>query len=301
MARNERQWSAADLPDLTGRTVVVTGASSGLGTATATELARVGADVVLAVRDVAKGEAVAAGITGRTQVRELDLADLASVRRFAEDWSGDLDILINNAGIMQVPQGKTVDGFELQIGTNHLGVFALTNLLLPHITGRVVTLSSDLHRRGKIDLDDLNFERRSYDPLQAYSQSKLANLLFSLELQRRLTNASSGVLSMAAHPGLSKTNLVSHVRGVTKILTSVLGQSAEMGALPTLYAATVDLPGNTYVGPGGFAHMRGYPEVGQPSKSAQDIGTAVALWDISEKLTKVGWTPPASPEHRPTH
>ncbi|RIJ77453.1 SDR family NAD(P)-dependent oxidoreductase [Nakamurella silvestris] len=285
MTRN--RWTAEDLPDLTGRTVVVTGASSGLGTATAEAFAGAGARVVLAVRNVAKGDKAAAGIAGRTEVRELDLGDLASVRRFAEGWTGDLDVLVNNAGIMQVPFGRTADGFELQIGTNHLGVFALTNLLLPHITDRVVTVSSDLARRGKIDLADLNWERRTYEPLQAYCQSKLANLLFTAELQRRLSNSSSSVRALSAHPGVSKTNLVSHVRGVTKVFTRVMGQSAAMGALPTLYAATVDLPGNTYVGPGGFAHVRGYPEVVQTPASARDVGTAVALWDISEELTKV--------------
>src|SRR4051812_37846683 len=167
------KWTSADLPDLSGRTIVVTGASSGLGAVTARELARAGAHVVLAVRDVAKGEAVAASLPGAREVRPLDLASLASVRTFAEGWSGDLDLLVNNAGIMAVPQGLTADGFELQLGTNHLGHFALTNLLLPRITDRVVTVSSAAHRVGRMDFDDLNWQRRRYDRWRAYGQAKL--------------------------------------------------------------------------------------------------------------------------------
>src|SRR3954466_13788491 len=175
------KWTAADLPDLSGRTIVVTGASSGLGAVTARELARAGARVVLAVRDVAKGERVANGWAGSWEVRELDLASLASVHAFAAAWSGDLDVLINNAGIMAVPQGRTVDGFELQFGTNHLGHFALTNLLLGPVTDRVVTVSSGAHRIGKLHLDDLNWEQRRYDRWRVYGQSKLSNLLFTME------------------------------------------------------------------------------------------------------------------------
>ena len=166
------RWAAAHLPDQSGRTAIVTGATSGLGLVTARELARVGARVVLAVRDPAKGERTAATMAGPTEVRRLDLADLTSVRAFAAGWTEPLDFLINNAGIMRVPQGRTRDGFELQFGTNHLGPFALTNLLLPHITSRVVTVSSQLHRRGRLDLDDLNWQRRRYRSLQAYCDSK---------------------------------------------------------------------------------------------------------------------------------
>jgi len=176
-----KRWTAADLPDMRGRTVIVTGASSGIGVPTANELARAGARVVLAVRNVAKGEEVARRAGGQAEVRRLELTDLASVRAFADAWSGPIDVLINNAGIMMVPQAKTADGFELQIGTNHLGHFALTNLLLPHITDRVVTVSSQLHRGGHVDVDDLNWERRKYDPSRAYADSKQANLLFTLE------------------------------------------------------------------------------------------------------------------------
>src|SRR6476660_7950207 len=180
-------WTAADLSSWTGRTVVVTGANSGLGLATARELARVGARVVLAVRDLARGEQAAASLDGNVRVRHLDLANLDSVRTFAADWTGPLDVLINNAGIMMVPAGLTADGFELQFGTNHLGHFALTNLLLPHVTDRVVTVSSGAHRIGKMHLDDLNWEHRRYDRWRVYGQTKLSNLLFTKELQRRLT------------------------------------------------------------------------------------------------------------------
>ena len=175
------------IPDLSGQTVIITGANSGIGRAAAQALATAGARVVLAVRDQAKGEAAAANIPGTTEVRPLDLARLDSVRAFAADWQGDIDLLINNAGVMIPPLSRTVDGFELQFGTNHLGHFALTNLLLPQVTGRVVTVSSDAHRGGAIDFDDLNWERKRYRPWRAYGQSKLANLLFTSELQRRLT------------------------------------------------------------------------------------------------------------------
>src|SRR4051812_1215818 len=203
-------WNVSDIPDLTGRTAVVTGANSGLGIATTQALAEAGAHVVLAVRDVARGRAAAATVNGSTEVRHLDLADLSSVRQFAESWKGDLDLLINNAGGMMLPESKTADGFEMQFGTNHLGHFALTNLLLPQVTDRVVTVSSGAHRWVKeIDFDDLNSTRK-YVPRRAYGQSKLANLLFTLELQRRLTEVGSPVRALAAHPGYAATNLQSH-------------------------------------------------------------------------------------------
>jgi NAD(P)-dependent dehydrogenase (short-subunit alcohol dehydrogenase family) len=286
-------WTAADLPDLSGRTVVVTGASSGLGAVTARELARVGAHVVLAVRDVAKGEGVAASFAGDWEVRELDLASLASVRAFAAGWSGPLDVLINNAGIMAVPQGKTQDGFESQIGTNHLGHFALTNLLLPHVTDRVVTVSSGAHRIGKMHLDDLNWERRRYDRWRVYGQTKLSNLLFTVELQRRLTEAGSAVRAVAAHPGYANTHLQSHTGSrVNHLLMNVVGnrlfaQSDEQGALPTLYAATQDIPGDAFVGPDGFMEQRGYPKLVGRTKAAQDADVARRLWTLSEELTGV--------------
>jgi NAD(P)-dependent dehydrogenase (short-subunit alcohol dehydrogenase family) len=286
------QWTAADLPDLTGRTAVVTGASSGLGVVTARELARAGAHVVLAVRDVAKGERVAATISGDREVRRLDLADLASVRAFAEAWTGDLDVLVNNAGIMAVPQGTTADGFESQLGTNHLGHFALTNLLLPHVTDRVVTVSSGAHRIGRMHLDDLNWERRRYDRWRVYGQSKLANLLFTLELQRRLTAADSAVRAVAAHPGYASTDLQSHTGSrlntiVMAIGNRVIAQSDAMGALPTLYAATQDLPGGSFVGPAGFLEQRGHPTLVGRAKAAYDEDVARRLWERSEELTGV--------------
>ena len=199
--------NGSQIPDMTGRSVIVTGANSGIGRAAADALADAGARVVLAVRDVERGRAAAATMTGETEVRRLDLASLDSVREFAGAWDGEISLLINNAGVMIPPLSRTADGFELQFGTNHLGHFALTNLLLEHVSGRVVTVSSSLHRSGVIDFDDLNWERRPYKPSRAYSQSKLANLLFTSELQRRLVEAGSPVLATAAHPGYAATNL----------------------------------------------------------------------------------------------
>jgi len=283
-------WMTADLPDLSGKRVVVTGASSGIGIPTTSELARAGARVVLAVRNMAKGEEVARTVEGRTEVRHLELSSLASIRKFAAAWTGDMDILVNNAGIMLVPEGRTDDGFELQIGTNHLGHFALTNLLLPHITDRVVTISSPLHARGRLDIGDLNWERRTYNASRAYADSKQANLLFTLELQRRLTAEGSSVRAVSAHPGIARTNLGDHLTGFRGAIATVgrlFAQDVEHGALPTLYAATQDIPGNSFVGPNGFSHLRGYPEVLQPSRASQDPGLARRLWARSVELTEV--------------
>jgi NAD(P)-dependent dehydrogenase (short-subunit alcohol dehydrogenase family) len=292
------KWTPADLPDLGGRTAVVTGANSGIGRAAAHELARAGARVVLAVRDAAKGEAAAAAMPGRAEARLLDLADLASVRAFAAAWKGDLDLLVNNAGIMAVPEGRTQDGFELQLGTNHLGHFGLTNLLLPHITDRVVTVASGAHRAGRIELDDLNWERRSYNAWRAYGQSKLANLLFTLELERRLTEAGSPVRALAAHPGWAATGLQGHTGNSLQhvfmaIGNKVIAQSDEQGAWPTLYAATQDLPGGSYVGPDGFHEGRGHPTLVGRSAAASDPETARVLWAASEQLTGVSFPPHA--------
>jgi NAD(P)-dependent dehydrogenase (short-subunit alcohol dehydrogenase family) len=288
------KWTAADLPSLDGRTAIVTGANSGIGLAAARELARAGARVVLAVRDTARGDQAAASIDGATEVRRLDLADLASVRDFASGFDGDVDLLINNAGVMAVPQSRTADGFEMQIGTNHLGHFALTNLLLPQVRDRVVTVSSTAHGIGSIDLDDLNWERRRYDRWRAYGQSKLANLLFTLELQRRLAEADSGVIAVAAHPGWSNTNLQSHTgsriqNAVMAVGNRLLAQSDEQGALPTLYAATADIAGGAYAGPDGLREMRGHPTLVGRSKAANDAETARGLWDLSEELTGVAF------------
>jgi NAD(P)-dependent dehydrogenase (short-subunit alcohol dehydrogenase family) len=284
------RWTTADLPSQAGRTVVVTGANSGLGLATARELAGAGARVVMAVRDVARGEQAAATIDGSTEVRRLDLASLDSVRAFAAGWTGDLDVLINNAGIMMVPAGVTADGFELQFGTNHLGHFALTNLLLPHVTDRVVTVSSGLHRQGSIELEDLNWRRRPYNASKAYGQSKLANLLFTLELQRRLTDAGSRVRALAAHPGYAATNLQgrsgnSVMDTAMKLANLVVAQSDAQGALPTLAAATRDLPGGSYLGPDGFHELRGHPTLVGRSPEASDPELATRLWAASAELT----------------
>jgi len=286
------KWTAQDLPDLQGRTFVVTGANSGIGFAAARELGRAGARVVLAVRDLAKGEAAAAGIEGQTEVRKLDLADLASVHAFADAWEGDLDVLINNAGVMAVPERRTKDGFEMQLGTNHLGHFALTNLLLPHVRDRVVVVASGAHRMGSIHLDDLNWEHHGYSRWRAYGQSKLANLLFMSELQRRLDEAGSNVRALGAHPGWAATNLQHRTENVVQnatmaVVNRVWAQSEEMGALPTLFAATQDLPGDTYVGPDGLGEQRGHPKVVGRSGAARDTQTAARLWEASERLTGV--------------
>lgn len=288
----EQKWTSERLPSFEGRTVIVTGATSGLGRVVATQLGAKGARVVLAVRNVAAGEEVAATIGGRAEVRALDLADLSSVRHFAEEWEGEIDVLINNAGIMMVPKRLTTDGYESQFATNHLGHFALTNLLLPHITDRVVTVASSAHRWGGFDLDDLNWERRDYRPERAYGQSKISNLLFTLELQRRLEG--TGLRAYAAHPGYAATNLQGHTGNLVKhalmaIGNRVVAQSAEAGALPTLYAASQDLPSGSYVGPDGLGEYRGSPTLVGRTAVASDPELARKLWTESESLTGVSW------------
>jgi NAD(P)-dependent dehydrogenase (short-subunit alcohol dehydrogenase family) len=300
------RWTAADVPDQSGRVAIVTGANSGLGLATARELARAGASVVLAVRDPSgKGQEAAARIRAAVPAAELemsalDLADLGSVREFAGRVAGAherIDLLINNAGIMAAPRRLTKDGFESQFGTNHLGHFALTGLLLPALLGspapRVVTVSSWLHRKGTLRFDDLQGEHK-YDRWGAYGQSKLANLMFCFELQRRSTEADSPLLSLAAHPGYASTNLQFaatdrfYEKAFGWIGNRIIAQSADMGALPTLYAATMpDLPGGTYVGPGGRSEQRGYPKVVGAAGKAYDEDAWRRLWEISEKLTGV--------------
>jgi NAD(P)-dependent dehydrogenase (short-subunit alcohol dehydrogenase family) len=285
-------WSTTNIPDQTGATVIVTGANSGIGRAAAVALAAAGAHVVLAVRDTDKGRSAAASMPGETEVRRLDLASLASVREFAAAWDGDIDLLINNAGVMVPPLTRTADGFELQFGTNHLGHFALTNLLLEHVTGRVVTVSSAGHRFGSIDFDDLNWEHKPYKAWRAYGQSKLANLLFTAELQRRLTAAGSAVLANAAHPGYASTNLQFHSGRRFLDIVSVVGnrliaQDENGGALPTLYAAVAEIPGNSFAGPGGFMEQRGAPKLVGRTGAAKDADVARRLWDVSEELTGV--------------
>ena len=285
-------WNATDLPDLTGRTAIVTGANSGLGIATTDALARAGAHVVLAVRDPERGREAARTVAGSTEVARLDLGDLSSVREFAESWNRELDLLINNAGVMAVPEGRTTDGFETQFGTNHLGHFALTNLLLPHLSGRVVTVTSGAHRfiQG-IRFDNPNLAGE-YTPNRAYAQSKLANLLFTLELQRRLTETGSPARALAAHPGWAATNLQTHhanplMRALFTIGNRLIAQDNKSGALPTLYAATQDLPGASLLGPDGLAEVRGGPRLVGRTAAASDPEAARRLWTMSEELTGV--------------
>jgi NAD(P)-dependent dehydrogenase (short-subunit alcohol dehydrogenase family) len=286
---------------------VVTGANSGLGLAAARELARAGADVVLACRNTAKGEAAAGAIaaevpSARLEVSALDLADLGSVRDFAARFSAQregLDILLNNAGVMGSPRRETADGFESQLGTNHLGHFALTGLLLGELEGRedarVVTVSSTAHKFGRINFDNLQ-GRSNYFRWFAYGQAKLANVLFALELDRRLRSAGSTAISLAAHPGYAATNLQSAApplldRTVMRVTNALFAQSAEMGALPLLYAATRShLQGGLLIGPDGFEEQRGYPKVTQPVKAGRDEQSAKRLWSVSEELTGVGYT-----------
>ena len=285
-------WSAADLPDLSGRVAVVTGAASGIGAATAAGLARAGAHVVLAVRDTARGERVAAGLEGSCEVRRLDLADLASVRAFTGELPGEVHVLVNNAGVMAVPFGRTVDGFELQIGTNHLGHVALTMLLLPRLVDRVVTVSSGIARIGRVDLDDLNWEHRRYGAWRAYAQSKRANLLFTYELNRRLVEQGSDVRALAAHPGIAATRLqrrTGHLlRDIVARGTALGASDAAHGALPTLHAATGDIPGGLCVGPDGRATTRYAPVVSALPSWAADPETARRLFDLSVELIGPG-------------
>jgi len=291
-----------EIPDQHGRIAVITGANSGIGLEAARELARAGAHVIMACRDTGKGEAAAATIRetvpdAELDVAQLDLAALGSVRVFAERYPHDhLDLLINNAGVMVPPYTSTVDGFELQFATNHLGHFALTGLLLDRLRAtpgaRVVTVSSTAHKIGHIDFDDLQSER-AYRRWRAYGQSKLANLLFMFELDRRLRASDADVLSVAAHPGYSATNLQfaatpSRIERLgSVVLNRVVAQSAERGALPTLYAATADIPGGSFVGPDGFQEMRGAPTLVKPTRAARDPDTARRLWEVSEELTGV--------------
>lgn len=299
-------WTADLIPDQTGRTAVVTGANSGLGLVTARELAKRGARVVLACRNLDKGAAAlsdvessrrATGADGDPELEQLDLASFDSVRAFAERFAREhegLDLLVNNAGVMAPPRRLTADGFELQFGTNHLGHFLLTSLLLPAMEGRedarVVTLSSNAHKFGRINFDNLNGERR-YFRWNAYGQSKLANLLFALELDRRLRASGSTVKSLAAHPGYSATNLQSAAaplvdRLVMKVGNMVFAQSDEMGALPVLFATTQPgLAGGTYVGPDGPGEHRGHPVIVRPNRAARDEESARRLWEVSEELT----------------
>jgi NAD(P)-dependent dehydrogenase (short-subunit alcohol dehydrogenase family) len=291
MARGVRPGPWTDVPRQDGRRFIVTGASGGLGLETARILAHRGAHVVLAVRNPAKGAAAAASIGGDVEVRPLDVSDLSSVRAFAAE-TGPVDVLINNAGIMGVPFGTSADGVELHFATNHLGHFALANLVLPRLTDRVVVISSQSHRTGVLDLDDLDWKRRGYRAYAAYGASKLANLLFLAELQRRLTAAGSTLRATGAHPGSTATGITGNTGSGVKTRVGsfghwLTGMPAWRGALTTAYAATMDVPGNTYIGPHGPREMRGWPVNVGRSRLASDPDLAKALWARSEELSGV--------------
>jgi NAD(P)-dependent dehydrogenase (short-subunit alcohol dehydrogenase family) len=301
------KWTAADIPSQAGKTALITGANSGIGYQAAVELARHGAHVLLGCRNAAKGAAALSKLlaevpTASAEVVSLDVASLASIREFAASFAArgvKLDLLINNAGVMALPTRElTADGFERQFGTNHLGHFALTGLLIPQLLAapapRVVTVASLAHRNGKIVFDNLQSEKK-YVPWDAYNASKLANILFARELQRRATAAGTPLLSIPVHPGVSVTNIIDNGPGATglkvvvlKLLAPVLMQPDTAGALPTLYAATSpDAKGAEYIGPDGFMEMKGAPVVVQPKPQALDDVVGKKLWTVSEELTGV--------------
>ncbi|HKJ36933.1 MAG TPA: oxidoreductase [Solirubrobacterales bacterium] len=304
------KWNTDSIPDLRGRTALVTGANSGIGLRAAQALAGAGATVLMGCRDRSRGgqaieQVEAAGSSPDVDLIELDLADLGSIERAATAVAGregSLDLLINNAGVMATPRMETADGLEMQLGTNHFGHFALTGHLLEKLlaapAGRVVNVSSTAHRQGQMDFDDLNWER-SYSRWPAYGRSKLANLLFTFELDRRLRAVDASLIAAACHPGYSATNLqttrgggvVSHLQtALMKVTNLVIAQSDEMGALPTLYAATApDVEGGDYIGPDGIAEARGHPTKVGCKASARDEGDAVRLWEASVELTGVDY------------
>jgi NAD(P)-dependent dehydrogenase (short-subunit alcohol dehydrogenase family) len=303
------RWTEADVPVQRGRTAVVTGANTGLGFETATVLATRGAQVVLACRNLGQAKEAAARILSSrphpappvdVQAVRLDLASLASVREAAEEIGsayGPVDLLINNAGVMMTPYRRTDDGFELQLGVNHLGHFALTGLLLGQMLGRVgsrvITVSSNGHKSGRIDFDDLQSQRR-YRRMAAYYQSKLANLMFTYELQRRLAGAPAPIPALAAHPGKARTELTRYLPGWLRledlVIEQPLGQSAAMGALATLRAAADPAArGGEYYGPGGRGELKGYPRLVASTERARDVEAQQRLWQESERLTGVSY------------
>ena len=298
-------WTEKNVPDESGRVAIVTGSNTGLGYDTARVLAARGASVVIAVRDTAKGDAAAARIRQLSPdavvaVHKLDLGSLASVRTAGAELAAAyprIDLLINNAGVMYPPKQTTADGFELQFGTNHLGHFALTGLLLSNLLNvdgsRVVVVSSIAHNiRAKIDFADLQWETRRYDRVASYGQSKLANLMFAYDLQRRLAAAKAKTIAVGAHPGVAATELVRHVPGASlpgvNWLSGRLLNTSELGALPTLRAATDPaVQGGQYYGPDGFRELRGYPELVTSSAQSHDTAIQERLWSVSEELTGV--------------
>jgi NAD(P)-dependent dehydrogenase (short-subunit alcohol dehydrogenase family) len=297
---SNEKWTTQNIPDLQGKTVLITGANSGIGFEAARALAAKNALVVMACRSLEKGEKAKQQILAETpdaqlELRVLDLASLESVRQFAESFLVEhtrLDILINNAGIMAVPYGKTADGFERQIGTNHFGHFLLTGLLYDLLEktpdSRVVTVSSYAHWFGRINFEDLNGEK-FYQKWVAYGQSKLANVLFAYELQRRSAQNSSSPLSVVVHPGYAATNL-QHTSWFFNMLNPIMAQSQEMGALPTLYAAvSPEVQGGEYIGPDGFLAQRGYPHLARSSPASHNEEDARRLWQLSEEVTCVSY------------
>ena len=299
------------MPDLSGKTIIVTGGNSGIGYEAAQQLARKGSYVVLACRDMEKARAAIASITAAHREASLaalplDLASLASIRSFASAFLAQhsaLHVLCNNAGVMALPYRKTVDGFEMQFGTNHLGHFALTGLLLERLLAtpgaRVVNVSSGAHRMGAIRFDDLHWER-GYRKWAAYGQSKLANLLFTYELQRKLAAGNANLISVACHPGYAATNLqlagprmagATFMESLSQLANRYVAQSAAMGALPTLHAATApDVRGGDYIGPAGLGEMWGHPKKVQSNRRSHDTAVAAKLWEISEQLTGVRYS-----------
>ena len=296
---SKEKWTVENIPDQTGRIVIITGSTSGLGKEAARVLSGKKASVIMAVRNVKKGEGVVNEIKNESPdadvtIRELDLSSLSSIKTFAEGITNDfdrLDILINNAGVMMCPFSKTKDGFEIQMGTNHLGHFALTGLLMPLLKktdgSRVVATSSMAHRTGNIDFSDLNWEKRKYKTIQAYGDSKLANLYFTYELAKRLGSAGNNPKATVAHPGWTATELQRHA-GVFSFLNNFLAQGVDIGTLPTLRAAIdPDAKPGDYFGPSHFFEMRGYPVTVASNKRSHDEEAARRLWEISEELTGV--------------
>jgi len=305
------KWTVEQIPSQAGKTALVTGANSGIGYQAALELARNGAHVLLGCRNAAKGQAAlerlmreASGASAEMVL--LDMASLASIRAFAVGFAARriaLDLLINNAGVMALPKRElTTDGFERQFGTNHLGHFALTGLLIPELLAapapRVVTVASIAHRRGKIEFDNLQSER-SYSPRGAYNTSKLANVMFALELERRARGAGGKLVSIPVHPGVSRTSIIENgmaptglVAAIIRVVAAVAFQSDAAGALPTLYAATApEAKGGEYIGPDGFLGIKGSPVVETPKPQALDEAVAKRLWTVSEELTGVVYPP----------
>ncbi len=296
---SEKKWDTKNIINQQGKTVLITGANAGIGFEAALALAQKDAEVILAVRNPEKGNRAMGKILekyspAKVRVMDLDLANLESVKNFAQEFTSafsTLNILINNAGVMIPPFTQTADGFELQMGTNHLGHFALTALLFPVLRktpgARIVNVASMAHKRGNINLEDLNWQKRSYNAFLAYGDSKLANLLFTYELARRLDKANAGILSVAAHPGWSDTELMRH-NNAFEILARMMAQSQEMGALPTLYAAVnPEVKNGDYIGPSGFMEIKGYPKKVTSNAASHDTKKAEKLWELSEKMTQI--------------